>query len=318
MRTLKPLAVLLLLCCLVAAGCGVRGAGDSASGGALAGEEPVAARVQLSPVAATGPVRLVAVGDIACPPGAKVTSVTCQQAATARLARSLNPTRVVPLGDLQYETGSYDAFLKSYHLSWGTMKAITKPVVGNHEYRTAGAAGFYRYFGTRGPGYYAWNAGSWRIYNLNSNCTQVNCARQTAWLEADLKANPRRCSIIAMHAPRFSSGLEHGNSLVVKPFWQVAYKYRVDVALAGHDHDYERFVRKNAAGDYRPNRGIQSFVSGTGGKSLYPMGTRKAGSAFFDGRHFGVLLLKLGTGSYSWEYRTIDGKVRDSGSRTCL
>ena len=53
---------------------------------------------------------LVAVGDIACPPGSKPTTTTCRQASTASYAASLRPTWVLALGDLQYEKGSLDGF----------------------------------------------------------------------------------------------------------------------------------------------------------------------------------------------------------------
>lgn len=267
--------------------------------------------------ASAGPFRIVAVGDIACAPGAEVTATTCRQAATARVARSLAPSAVVPLGDLQYERGSLADFRRSYDVSWGPLKGITKPLPGNHEYKTPGAAGYYDYFGRTAPGYFAWNAGRWRVYNLNTECSVIDCDREARWLAADLAANPRRCQVIALHRPRFSSG-EHGNDPTVARFWRIAYQHRVDIALAGHDHDYERFVRLSPSGERRPARGIRSFVVGTGGKSLYAMGTRKAGSAYFQAARFGVLALDLGAGAYAWQYRTIDGVVRDRGRSDCL
>jgi alkaline phosphatase len=90
----------------------------------------------------------------------------------------------------------------------------------------------------------------------------------------------------------------------------------VDVALAGHDHDYERFSRMNPAGDI-DSEGILSFVSGAGGKSLYHLGTRKKGSVVFDAKRAGVLVMRLGDGTFSWRYRTIDGRTPDRGERRC-
>ena len=133
-----------------------------------------------------------------------------------------------------------------------------------------------------------------------------------------LADHPRECSIIAGHHPRFSSGFEHGNTPSMRPFWQVAYRHHVDIALAGHDHDYERFARKDPAGHLEPRRGIQSFVSGAGGKSLYRLDTRKLGSEYYNGRQPGVLTLLLADGKWTWKYRTVDGVIRDSGSRSCL
>jgi hypothetical protein len=261
--------------------------------------------------------RVVAVGDIACPPGGTPTATSCRQGATARLATSLDPDLVIGLGDLQYERGSYYQFAHSYDRSWGALKRITRPLPGNHEYKTPGAAGYYRYFDRTAPGWYSYAVGGWRVYHLNSNCGEVNCDRELTWLENQLDDHPTRCSIIAMHHPRFSSGDEHGNSLAVRPFWQAAYRHHVDIALAGHDHDYERFVRLTPSGE-RSSRGIVSYVSGAGGKSLYRLGTRQPGSAYFNGRRFGVLQLDLAADSWTWRYRTIDGVVRDWGTRSCI
>jgi hypothetical protein len=260
----------------------------------------------------------VAVDDIACAPGQRPTARTCRQAATARLTRRLDPAYVLALGDLQYQRGSLAQFRASYDRSWGRLKAITRPLPGNHEYLTRGARGYYRYFGRSAPGYYAWNAGRWRIYNLNSNCGKVDCAAETAWFRRDLRRNPRACTIVAMHHPRFSSGYEHGNNPAVGRFWRVAYAHRVDLALAGHDHDYERFARLSPGGVARPKRGIQSFVSGAGGKSLYHLGRREKGSAVFTAGAPGVLVLQLERGGYTWRFRTVDGRTPDAGSRTCV
>jgi predicted flavoprotein YhiN len=98
----------------------------------------------------------------------------------------------------------------------------------------------------------------------------------------------------------------------------VAWRHHNDLVLSGHDHDYERFRPMDGSGHVQPARGMQEFVVGTGGRSLYHLGTRKHGSVFYQARHFGVLLLTLRPGSYSWGYRTIDGTTPDSGSRSCV
>ena len=106
--------------------------------------------------AASDPV-VAAAGDIACDPlstsfnGGDGTATACRQKATSDLL--LDPTlfpdlaAVLALGDLQYENGAYAKFLDSYEPSWGRVKSFTRPVPGNHEYATPGAAGYYQYFG---------------------------------------------------------------------------------------------------------------------------------------------------------------------------
>lgn len=262
-------------------------------------------------------VRVAAAGDVACPPGEGPSKTTCRQGATARLVRGLDPKWVLALGDLQYDNGSYAGFTKSYDASWGTFKAATLPVPGNHEYNTTGARGYYRYFGATAPGYSVASVGSWRVYLLNSNCDAIDCAAEQSWLDAELAADPSMCTAMVMHHPRYSSGLEHGSDKSLAPFWEIAYAHHVDLALAGHDHDYERFAPMDAHRHVRAKRGITSFVVGTGGKSLYHRGKQAAGTRYFRSDAFGVLILSLGDGAFSWKFRTIAGTSRDAGSRSC-
>jgi hypothetical protein len=269
--------------------------------------------------AAAGSVRVVAVGDIACAPGKRATPTTCRQRATARLATRLNPQLVLTLGDNQYESGRLRQFRRSYAKSWGKLLSRTRPTIGNHEYVTPGARGYYRYFRSRqpgAPGYYRTTAGAWAVYNLNSNCSKVSCATEAAWLDRSLAQHPTKCTVITMHHPRYSSGYEHGNNTSVQPLWAAAARRGVDIVLAGHDHDYERFVPMDAAGK-ASSAGMQEFVVGTGGKSLYHLGTRKAGSAYFQASTHGVLALDLRQGSYRWSYYALNGSVLDRGTRSC-
>ena len=261
-------------------------------------------------------VRVVAAGDIACRPGRAATASTCRQGATATLVQKLNPAWVLALGDLQYEKGARSDFDASYNRTWGRFKAKTKPVVGNHEYVTPGASGFYSYFGRRAPGYFAPTIGTWRVYLLNSNCAKIDCVRQATWLRLNLVAHPARCTAIAMHHPRYSSGSEHGSNVTMKRFWRIAYAHKVDLVLAGHDHNYERFAPMDADA-HRRSDGIMSFVVGTGGKSLRRRGAVAPGSRYFRADKFGVLMLSLGRGAFSWHFRAVDGAVIDPGSRTC-
>ena len=278
-----------------------------------------AGRPAQAELAATPSVTVVAVGDIACPPGSAVTRTTCRQAATARAALALSPARAIALGDEQYQKGSYYAFTHAYAKSWGKLRSITYPVVGNHEYYTPGAAGYFRYFAKRqpgSPGWYRRSLNGWQLYFLNSNCSKVDCVKERAWLESQLASHPSTCALMAFHHPRFSSGGEHGSSTAMKPFWQIGYRHGLDVALSGHDHDQERFDPMTPSGALDPDRGIQQFVSGGGGKSLYAKGTPVAGSRYFR-TGFGVLKLSLQPTGYSWEFRGISGKIWDSGTAAC-
>src|SRR5215210_4804741 len=87
----------------------------------------------------TSAVTLVGAGDIS----------RCDSkgdTATARLLASISGT-VFTAGDNAYKEGSLYQFKNCYDPTWGRYKARTKPTVGNHEYRTPGASGYFDYFG---------------------------------------------------------------------------------------------------------------------------------------------------------------------------
>src|SRR3954471_8839859 len=293
---------------------------------------PTTARATTEPPTTTLPAtdpRIAAVGDIACDPsrggfnGGNGTANACHEMAVSQLVADGSYDAFLALGDLQYENGAADAFKGSYDPSFGRVLSITHPAPGNHEYQTHGAAGYYEYFGARAgdptKGYYSFDIGKWHIVALNSNCGAVSCAAgspQEQWLRADLAAHPTLCSLVYWHHPLYSSG-QHGDNRNMAALYQAAYDGGVDVALVGHDHDYERFTPQDAAGNADPS-GIREFVVGTGGRSHYRLRTVEANSEIHNSHTFGVLALALPPGSYEWSFvPEPGGQFTDSGSQGC-
>jgi acid phosphatase type 7 len=257
---------------------------------------------------------LVGAGDIA----------TCKQQgdeATAKLLANISGT-VFTLGDNVYENGTAAEFANCYGPSWGTFKYRTRPSVGNHEYNTAGASGYFGYFGAKAgdpsKGYYSYNMGSWHIVVLNSACPRVSCAAgstQERWLRADLATHPSKCTLAYFHHPRFSSG---GNNIVVAPFWKDLYEAGAEVVLSGHVHAYERFAPQNPSGVADSAKGIREFIVGTGGKNLGRLDYLKPNSQVRNNTTYGVLKLTLHSSSYEWRFVPIAGKTfTDSGTTAC-
>lgn len=266
-------------------------------------------------------MNLAAVGDMACTPGSAVTSTSCRQLAVSNLIVNDPSIQLfLALGDEQYENGALAGFQSSYDASYGRIKAKTKPTIGNHEYGTAGASGYFTYFGaaagTPGKGYYSFDIGdAWHVVTLNSNCDVVSCAAGSAqeqWLRADLAATTRPCVIATWHTPRFSSSYSVTD---VAPFWNALQQYGVELNLVGHEHSYERFNPQLANGSANAN-GTQEIVVGTGGRSLDTWKTPLPNSAARLST-FGVLKLALGSNSYTWQFVDQAGAVRDSGTRAC-
>jgi len=266
---------------------------------------------------ATPGVVLVGAGDIA----------SCSSdgdAATAKLLDGIDGS-VFTLGDNAYEHGTKAEFRRCYGPTWGRQLARTKPTPGNHDYGTPGAAGYFRYFGAAAgdptTGWYAYDAGAWRVYVLNSNCAHIGgCdagSAQERWLRQDLAANPRACVLAMWHHPRFSSG-EHGNDPITQALWQDLSDAGAELILNGHDHTYERFAAQSPTGQADPERGIVEMVVGTGGRSHYGFPIIRDNSLVRDDTTYGVLRLVLSAGGWSFEFVPVaGGSFTDSGSGTC-
>ena len=264
----------------------------------------------------TGAAILVGAGDIA----------SCDSSgdeATAALLDGLDGT-VFTAGDNAYDNGSARDFAECYAPTWGRFLDRTLPVPGNHDYNTAGAAGYFAYFGAAAgapaQGWYARDVGAWRIYALNSNCGAIGgCVAgspQERWLRADLAANTRSCVLAIWHHPLFSSG-EHGSSNATVALWQALSDAGAEVIVNGHDHDYERFSPQTAAGAPDPN-GIVEYVAGMGGRSHYAMGRTITNSLAHNDDTYGVLRFELYAGSWSSTFVPVAGSsFTDGATGTC-
>ena len=287
----------------------------SASAGGKSGTSSITVSAPAPPPASQV---LIGAGDIA------VCGSTGDDA-TSNILVSTTGT-VFTLGDNAYENGSATDYANCYNPSWGRVKARTKPAPGNHDYQTAGAAGYFGYFGSaagdRAKGYYSYDLGAWHIVVLNSNsaCTTISCSTTSAqvqWLKADLAASTKSCTLAYWHHPRFNSGSRHGNLTAVGPFWDALYAAGAEIVLNGHEHVYERFApqKPNAVAD--PN-GIRQFTVGTGGAALYSFApTIQPNSERRNNTSMGVLKLTLKAGGYDWQFIPATGSFTDSGSGTC-
>jgi 3',5'-cyclic AMP phosphodiesterase CpdA len=256
---------------------------------------------------------LVGAGDIAdCTTGADM--------ATARLIAGIRGL-VFTAGDEAYPEGSEENFSDCYDPSWGRFRDRTLPAVGNHEYGTPGAAGYFGYFGPRIPQGHAWyslDVGAWHVVLLDSDCDVVGCGKgsaQLAWLKADLAAHPTRCTLAIWHHPRFSSG-GHGNDRAVAPFWRALMRAGADLVVNGHDHDYERFAPQTPRRRLDRDGGIREIIAGTGGARLRWFHATKPNSRVRL-RAFGVLRLRLHAASYGWRFIRTDGSTGDHGRTAC-
>ena len=201
--------------------------------------------VAWAPVAAAQDPVIAAAGDIACAPEPtrNAPDDRATSSATSDLLVGAGLAAVLPLGDIQYDSASLAELRAVYDPTWGRVKSITRPVLGNHESwqrrrllrllqrrgRPNGPAG------PRGKGYYSYDVGGWHLIALNSNCVAVACtagSAQEQWLRADLAAHPTSCTLAYWHHPRFSSGHD-GNNDFMQPIWQALYDAGADARAVG-------------------------------------------------------------------------------------
>jgi len=76
-----------------------------------------------------------------------------------------------------------------------------------------------------------------RIISLNSNVSQKE---QIPWLEKVLSENTKKWTIVTYHHPMFSASEGRENEELRKLWKPIFDKYKVDLALQGHDHSYAR------------------------------------------------------------------------------
>jgi acid phosphatase type 7 len=275
----------------------------------------IALLVPFANATAADPV-FVGAGDIA-------SCTRTQDLATSRLLDRI-PGTVFTAGDNVYEHGSATEFARCYAGTWGRHKARTRPAVGDEEYETAGARGYFGYFGSRAGdprrGYYSFDIGAWHAVVLNTNCAEVGGCGMTSpqlrWLQTDLATRPRACTIAIFHHPRFTSRRSSPDGRSVN-MWRVLYANGADLIVNGHSHQYERFAPQTPDG-VASAYGIRQFVVGTGGAALVPLPRIVRNSQVRNGTTYGVLRLTLHASSYDFAFIPIAGQTfRDSGTTRC-
>ena len=228
------------------------------------------------------------------------------------------------MGDV-YESGSKAEFYNWYgngSTYFSSLRAITDPTIGNHEYNSGvNGTGYFDYWNNI-PNYYSFNAGGWHFISLNSNGSKVGglttSSPEYIWLQKDLAANSSACTIVYYHHPFFNIGTE-GSLTSLSSIWALMAQYKVSVVLNGHDHDYQRWVPLNGSGSPSPS-GITEFVAGGGGHGLQNFiksDSRVAYSNDLNPTAFGVLLLQLGSSGVNFSYHSTNGSVLDQGFISC-
>jgi len=185
------------------------------------------------------------------------------QHALLRQMQTLRHDLMLHTGDIAYDSGTLADFESKFFDVYSSMlwSSPMFPTSGNHDYETADAAAYRQVFALPenggAEGLERWYSFDWGDVHFVALDTERIGDAQARWLAADLVANQLPWTVVYGHRPPHSTG-EHGDTVAFKQFFvPIIEEHHVDLVLAGHDHNYERF---------RPQNGITYVVSGGGGR----------------------------------------------------
>ncbi len=252
-------------------------------GGAATG---VGASFTTAPPDGTGTARFIAFGDSGVGSTAQETLASLMTNDTFDVA--------LHAGDIAYGVSSgiggatyatYDGWFFDIYKAWLPSHAFW-PTLGNHDdridygaaYRNLfvlprdGGAGAYPDHAER---YFSFDVGPVHFICLDTERAFQDTARRQAqvdWLKADLAATSQPWRVAYFHRSPYSSGGEHGSDVAVRQaFGPVFQQYGVQLAVSGHEHDYERSVPWRTSGT--TGQATTYVVTGGGGAPTYTAGT---------------------------------------------
>lgn len=202
------------------------------------------------------------------------------QRQVAAQIRARSPDLALHVGDIVYPSGAREDYAEGFFRPFGALIATIPlfPVLGNHDIKTDGGAPVDEAFDTpannpeHSERYYSFDYGDVHFVGLDVVTDRITepGSPEVQWLAEDLQASTAAWKVCFLHYPPWNDG-KHGDSERVQ--WHLGPIFEatgVDLVLAGHDHNYQRF---------NPIRGVTYIVTGGGGHSLYPVHRRRAAVA---------------------------------------
>ena len=139
--------------------------------------------------------------------------------------------------------------------------------------------------------------------------TAAQQAEQLAWLETELK-RPRTTPFLVVmgHHPVYSDG-PHGDHPVLVRDWDPLFqKYKVDIYLAGHDHDLQHLEFEGHPTSH--------FLSGGGGADLYNLKVDPSARGPFAQKVYGFSHLSVSPAELTLRHLDPGGRVLHAFAKT--
>lgn len=233
------------------------------------------------PLSGDLPVRILAFGDF----GEQASRGAGEQRALARAMSAFHADHPfdfgLTLGDNFYPEGLSSPEDPRWESQWerlySPLGVRVYATLGNHDHRAAGSPEAEQKRSELSATWclprpwYTYTAGPVQLFAIETTVYDepevvegIDGAAQLAWLDRALAASGARWKVVYGHHPIYSNG-EHGREgngtlpRIKERILPLLRKHKVDVYLAGHDHDLQALA---------PEDGIHFFVSGGGGRYL--------------------------------------------------
>ena len=172
--------------------------------------------------------------------------------------------------------------------------------LGNHD--DAGQTQ-YKLFNMEGRKYYSFRPKNGvRFFAIDSNYVDP---KQLEWLDKDLAASGSDWKIAFFHHPLYSSGGTHGSADAQRELLEPIFlKYRVNVAIMGHEHFYERLW---------PQKGVAYFILGSSAKLRKGDLRKTAMTAFGNDTDYTFMLIEIDGDDMHFQTINDKGATIDAG-----
>jgi len=235
----------------------------------------------------------------------------------ADLVKGWRPDFIITTGDNNYPSGSeetidahigqfYHAFIYPYEGEYGKGADQNRffPALGNHDWKTADLKPYLDYFALPGnERYYDFTWGPVHFFALDSDPREPDGVKidsyQANWLRERMAASSEPWKIVFTHFPPQASAIRGSADWMRWPFDE----WGATAVLSGHEHVYERLVRK----------GVVYFVNGLGGDTIYEFDTKfRGGSIVRYNEDYGAMRVEATSHKIKFQFFTRGRKLIDT------
>ncbi|MBT9331999.1 metallophosphoesterase [Paracidobacterium acidisoli] len=146
-------------------------------------------------------------------------------------------------------------------------------------------------------------------HGVNFTLTPQQQAEQLAWLETELK-RPRTTPFLVVmgHHPVYSNGMHGDHPVLVRDWDPLFCKHKVDLYLAGHDHDLQHLEFEGHPTSF--------FLSGGGGADLYNLKVDLSLRGPYAQKVYGFSHLSVTEKQMTLRHLDSDGRILHSFTKT--